>query len=110
MVPVAGRGNIGRLAGVGNPSREGLEAARRSATLEPEGGEMPEPASGTDRAARPLEAGSERILEITDLAFGGRGVARLEGFVIFVAGALPGESVGAGGGRGRGGIPGGACR
>ena len=54
---------------------------------------MPEPASGTDRAARPLEAGSERILEITDLAFGGRGVARLDGFVIFVAGALPGESV-----------------
>lgn len=32
-------------------------------------------------------------LEITGLAFGGRGVARWEGKVVFVAGALPGERV-----------------
>ncbi|HEX9427228.1 MAG TPA: TRAM domain-containing protein, partial [Candidatus Polarisedimenticolia bacterium] len=30
---------------------------------------------------------------IEDLAFGGRGVARHEGLVFFIEGALPGESV-----------------
>jgi 23S rRNA (uracil1939-C5)-methyltransferase len=32
-------------------------------------------------------------LEIDSLAFGGRGVARAEGFVVFVSGALPGDLV-----------------
>jgi 23S rRNA (uracil1939-C5)-methyltransferase len=32
-------------------------------------------------------------LEIDSLAFGGRGVARTDGFVVFVAGALPGDLV-----------------
>jgi len=32
-------------------------------------------------------------LEITDLAFGGKGVARLDGFVVFVEGAVPGDVV-----------------
>ncbi len=32
-------------------------------------------------------------VEIDSLAFGGRGVARAEGFVVFVAGALPGDRV-----------------
>jgi len=37
--------------------------------------------------------GSRIELEIVDLAFGGRGVARSGRFVVFVAGALPGERV-----------------
>ena len=32
-------------------------------------------------------------LEISDLAFGGRGLARTNGYVVFVAGALPGDVV-----------------
>jgi 23S rRNA (uracil1939-C5)-methyltransferase len=32
-------------------------------------------------------------LDVDSLAFGGRGVARTEGFVVFVAGALPGDRV-----------------
>src|SRR3989449_11549468 len=39
----------------------------------------------------PVRAGDELRLEIADLAFGGRGVARTSGFVVFVKGALPGE-------------------
>ncbi|HET7588642.1 MAG TPA: 23S rRNA (uracil(1939)-C(5))-methyltransferase RlmD [Solirubrobacterales bacterium] len=37
--------------------------------------------------------GDQLELEIDSLAFGGRGVARADGFVVFVAGALPGDRV-----------------
>src|SRR2546425_13286195 len=40
----------------------------------------------------PLREGDEITLDIADLAFGGRGVGRVSGFVVFVKGALPGES------------------
>ena len=45
-----------------------------------------------DPAARP-QRGEEVELEIDTLAFGGAGVARREGYVIFVAGAVPGDRV-----------------
>jgi 23S rRNA (uracil1939-C5)-methyltransferase len=41
----------------------------------------------------PLRPGDALEVEIDDLAFGGRGVARIGGFVVFVDGALPGERV-----------------
>jgi 23S rRNA (uracil1939-C5)-methyltransferase len=44
-------------------------------------------------AARGPRRGELLELEIDSLAFGGRGVARAEGFVVFVAGALPGDRV-----------------
>ncbi|HEX4871423.1 MAG TPA: 23S rRNA (uracil(1939)-C(5))-methyltransferase RlmD [Nevskiaceae bacterium] len=44
------------------------------------------------RNRRPLPAG-EPVVEILDLATDGRGVARVEGKVVFVADALPGERV-----------------
>jgi len=44
-------------------------------------------------AARAPRRGEELELEIDSLAFGGRGVARADGFVVFVAGALPGDRV-----------------
>jgi 23S rRNA (uracil1939-C5)-methyltransferase len=37
--------------------------------------------------------GDELELDVEGLAFGGRGVARLNGYVVFVAGALPGDRV-----------------
>ena len=37
--------------------------------------------------------GTELVLEIDSLAHGGRGVARANGYVVFVSGALPGDSV-----------------
>ena len=39
------------------------------------------------------QAGEELELEIDSLAQGGRGVARADGYVVFVAGALPGDRV-----------------
>ena len=46
----------------------------------------------TERAARPRR-GEELLLEIESLAHGGRGVARANGYVVFVAGGLPGDRV-----------------
>ena len=43
------------------------------------------PATGEKPAARPRR-GDQLEVEIDSLAFGGRGVARTEGFVVFVAG------------------------
>jgi 23S rRNA (uracil1939-C5)-methyltransferase len=42
---------------------------------------------------RPAARGELLEVEIDSLAFGGRGVARANGFVVFVAGALPGDRV-----------------
>ncbi len=49
---------------------------------------------GADAAARP-QRGDELELKIDSLAFGGEGVARLgdSGYVVFVAGAVPGDRV-----------------
>ncbi len=44
-------------------------------------------------AKRPAARGELLEVEIDSLAFGGRGVARKDGYVIFVAGALPGDRV-----------------
>ena len=49
-------------------------------------------ATGEKPAARPRR-GEQLEVEIDSLAFGGRGVARAEGFVVFVSGALPGDRV-----------------
>jgi 23S rRNA (uracil1939-C5)-methyltransferase len=49
-----------------------------------------EEASGTKPAARPRR-GELLEVEVESLAFGGRGIARAEGFVVFVAGGLPGD-------------------
>jgi 23S rRNA (uracil1939-C5)-methyltransferase len=46
----------------------------------------------TERAARPRR-GEELVVEIESLAHGGRGVARADGYVVFVAGGLPGDRV-----------------
>ena len=51
-----------------------------------------EGATGEKPAAR-RHRGEQLEVEIDSLAFGGRGVARSEGFVVFVAGALPGDRV-----------------
>lgn len=50
-------------------------------------------AAGTDATARAPRRGETLELEIESLAFGGRGVARAGGFVVFVAGGLPGDLV-----------------
>src|SRR4051812_22945310 len=39
------------------------------------------------------QMGAELELDIDALAFGGNGVARLEGYVLFVQGAVPGDRV-----------------
>jgi 23S rRNA (uracil1939-C5)-methyltransferase len=53
----------------------------------------PETTEATPKRERP-HRGQELELEISSLAFGGRGVARTPGgYVVFVAGALPGDKV-----------------
>jgi 23S rRNA (uracil1939-C5)-methyltransferase len=51
------------------------------------------PGTESTPAARSPRRGEQLDLEIESLAFGGRGVARADGFVVFVAGALPGDLV-----------------
>jgi 23S rRNA (uracil1939-C5)-methyltransferase len=51
-----------------------------------------EGATGERPAAR-RHRGEQLEVEIDSLAFGGRGVARADGLVVFVAGALPGDRV-----------------
>jgi 23S rRNA (uracil1939-C5)-methyltransferase len=51
------------------------------------------PATGQKLAARGPRRGELLEVEVDSLAFGGRGVARADGLVIFVAGALPGDRV-----------------
>ena len=41
--------------------------------------------------AVPVQRGQELELTIDSLAFGGNGVARLDGFVVFVRRGLPGD-------------------
>jgi 23S rRNA (uracil1939-C5)-methyltransferase len=43
--------------------------------------------------AAPVRMGEELELQIDSLAYGGNGVGRLNGFVVFVRGALPGDRV-----------------
>jgi 23S rRNA (uracil1939-C5)-methyltransferase len=49
-------------------------------------------ATGNEPAAR-RQRGELLEVEVDSLAFGGRGVARADGYVVFVAGALPGDRV-----------------
>jgi 23S rRNA (uracil1939-C5)-methyltransferase len=51
-----------------------------------------EPSASPPRAARP-QRGVEVEVRVESLAFGGAGVARLDGYVLFVAGGLPGDLV-----------------
>ncbi len=48
--------------------------------------------AGSETATRP-QRGEQLEVEIDSLAFGGRGVARVGGYVVFVAGGLPGDRV-----------------
>jgi 23S rRNA (uracil1939-C5)-methyltransferase len=48
--------------------------------------------SSTPASARP-RPGAELDLRVDALAYGGRGVARLDGYVVFVEGAIPGDRV-----------------
>lgn len=47
--------------------------------------------SGTSSPSSPLQPGAEQVLEITDLAFGGEGVGRIQDLVVFVPFVIPGE-------------------
>ena len=48
--------------------------------------------SASTPATRP-ERGQELELTVDSLAYGGAGVARLEGYVVFVSGGVPGDRV-----------------
>jgi 23S rRNA (uracil1939-C5)-methyltransferase len=50
------------------------------------GDSLPQPGSR-------LRRGQELELDVDSMAFGGQGIARLQTFVVFVAGAVPGDRV-----------------
>jgi 23S rRNA (uracil1939-C5)-methyltransferase len=52
-----------------------------------------EQATGEKPAARGPRRGEQLEVTVDSLAFGGRGLARADGFVVFVSGALPGDRV-----------------
>ena len=71
-------------------SGEGVEVERQGAATI---GEMePDASLASPPAPRPRR-GELLDLEIDDVAFGGAGLARREGFVVFVSGGLPGDRV-----------------
>ena len=78
----------GRAEPVRTVRKQATQAARRAAQETRLGMEQ---ATGAKPAARGPRRGETLEVEIDSLAFGGRGVARAEGFVVFVAGALPGR-------------------
>ena len=45
------------------------------------------------KSARGPRRGEQLEVEIESLAYGGRGIARADGFVVFVSGGLPGDRV-----------------
>src|SRR2546430_2935081 len=51
--------------------------------------------------AAPVTKGEELELDVDSLAYGGNGVARLDGFVVFVRRGLPGDRVRARGTKGK---------
>ena len=58
--------------------------------------EGPSESGGTPTTAAPsgrIQRGDELELRIESLAFGGAGVARMDGYVVFVSGAVPGDRV-----------------
>lgn len=46
---------------------------------------------GSDSSPKPVEMGKEYDVEITELSRRGDGIARVQGFVVFVAGANAGQ-------------------
>ncbi|MBW2370124.1 MAG: 23S rRNA (uracil(1939)-C(5))-methyltransferase RlmD [Deltaproteobacteria bacterium] len=49
--------------------------------------------SGHESALAPVKKGQEIELLVTDLAFGGRGIAKVDGLTVFVDQAIPGDHV-----------------
>jgi 23S rRNA (uracil1939-C5)-methyltransferase len=73
-------------SGFHHGSRAEHEGGRGPATI------LPMSQANVDRRARP-RAGEELELSIDSLAYGGSGVARADGYVVFVRGAVPGDRV-----------------
>ena len=81
---------------------EGLEACRRFRALDREPARLDRWSASMFDAARshyagpmaaPVQRDEELELHVDSLAFGGNGVARLDGFVVFVRAGLPGDTV-----------------
>jgi 23S rRNA (uracil1939-C5)-methyltransferase len=61
---------------------------------QPEAPHLPSTSTRPQGSAE-IRRGAQLVLEVEDLAFGGRAIARVDGFVVFVENALPGDYVAA---------------
>jgi 23S rRNA (uracil1939-C5)-methyltransferase len=53
----------------------------------------PSPSASAGAAPPPFRKGDSAEFDVSDLAFGGRAIARVGGYVVFIDGALPGDRV-----------------
>src|SRR5512134_1920100 len=53
----------------------------------------PSPSASADAPPPPFRKGDLAELDVADLAFGGRALARAGGYIVFIDGALPGDRV-----------------
>jgi 23S rRNA (uracil1939-C5)-methyltransferase len=56
---------------------------------------IPSTSSSASPAPPPFRKGDSVEFEVADLAYGGRAIARVDGYVVFIDGALPGDRVAA---------------
>ena len=84
---------LGGLSPAGAAQASRLRAPARQPQVRARGDRESAPLSSSQAVTARPRPGDELELTVDSLAFGGAGVARSDGYVVFVAGAIPGDRV-----------------